>query len=209
MTALSLYTIEDSLVQLAELRELAEAEGDSEAVKVIDAQLAAYLTAEASKINSYVGLIRAREDRAEACDREIERITSIRNAAKRDVERLKANALQVMQDFGVKSLVDSRTGRGLKRQGNGGVQALEIADVKLLPEDLQLKSVTMNVKAWHEIGQWLGKYNGGLDWWHKILSILEGQPPQASTHFIRATIQQGGTVEGAKLLPRAEHVRVI
>ena len=43
---MNLYQIESDLQQLAELRDAAEAEGDSEALKVIDDQLAAYLTRE-------------------------------------------------------------------------------------------------------------------------------------------------------------------
>ena len=54
----SLFVIEDSLALLAETREQAEAEGDTAAVQECDKALAAYLTAEAAKVDSYAGLIK-------------------------------------------------------------------------------------------------------------------------------------------------------
>jgi hypothetical protein len=122
----SFYVIEDSLQQLADLREQAEAEGDSEALKAIDQEIALYLDREATKVSSYVGLIRLRQDQEENCAGEIERLTDLRNKARADVERLKAMALNVMQMFDVKALIDTRTGSGLRRQGNGGLQPLEL-----------------------------------------------------------------------------------
>lgn len=124
----SLYLIEDTLQQIQESRAAAEAEGDSEALKVIDQIEREYLTKASDKVTSYVGLIHARENRIEACEAEIDRLKSIRAAASRDIERLKGNALSVMRGFDVKSLTDDRTGRGLQRRTNGGLQSLEIPE---------------------------------------------------------------------------------
>jgi hypothetical protein len=132
MSGISLYQIEDVLIQLVDLREQAEAEGDSEALKVIDQQLREYLTKEAAKVTSYVGLIRSRELTAVACGIEIERLRRISIAAQNDVERLKANALAVMQQFGVREL-KATPGGGLRIQGNGGKGPLDV-DALVIPD---------------------------------------------------------------------------
>lgn len=142
----SLYCIEDTLQQIQESRAAAEAEGDSEALKVIDQIEREYLTKEAAKVTSYVALIRSREDQAEACDREIERIAYLKKAALNDVARLKANALAAMQQFGVKEL-KATPGGGLRRQGNGGLQALEIAD-HILADEWKNVTVTLPMDVW-------------------------------------------------------------
>src|SRR5580658_8010655 len=139
--SLSLYQIEDSLQQLVDLREQAEAEGDSEALKVIDQQLREYLIAEASKVTSYVGLIRSRLALIRDCIDERDRIQNIERCAQADVDRLKANALAVMQQFGVREL-KATPGGGLRIQGNGGVQPLEV-DVALVPIEMSRVTVTM------------------------------------------------------------------
>ena len=146
----SLYVIEDSLQQLADLREQAESEGDSEALKVIDDQLADYLTQQADKVSSYVGLIRLREDQAANCDAELERVKALRDRARADVERLKATALAVMQRFDVKALKDERTGSALTRRGNGGLQALEV-DEAAVPDDFKFVTVTFSLAVWKRL----------------------------------------------------------
>ena len=200
--SISLYNIEDSLQQLTELRESAELEGDSEALKVIDQQIREYLTKEAAKVTSYVGLIRSREMTALACSAEIDRLQNIKRQALADVERLKDNALATMQAFDVKEL-RATPGGGLRRQGNGGLQALEV-DADALPDSL--KVVSLNIH---------------LDVWRAIQQAFDGDPRfQAGTTFgahitqpnqerIREAMKHGEKIPGAKLLPRGEHVRVI
>jgi len=188
-TALSLYVIEDSLQNLAGLRDQAEAEGDSEAIKVIDQQIAEYLTAEPAKVASYIGQMKSDDALIAACEEEIKRVKSIKKAAQARKDRMEANAIAVMQRFGIRSLSAKEHG-SMRVQGNGGLEPLEIEDVNSLPEEFQLKSITMNVKAWYEIGYWLGKYQGGLDLWRTMVDILEGQPPQPSTHFIRQALKR-------------------
>jgi hypothetical protein len=130
--SISLYQIEDALQSLVDLREQAEAEGDSEALKVIDQQLREYLTAEASKVTSYVGLIRSKLALIRDCIDERERIENIERCAQADVKRLKGNALAVMQQFGVREL-KATPGGGLRIQGNGGKVPLDV-DALVIPD---------------------------------------------------------------------------
>ena len=37
------------------------------------------------------------------------------------------------------------------------------------------KTCTFSAGDWGEIGLWLGKYQGGLEWWHRILEQIEPQ----------------------------------
>lgn len=206
--SISLYNIESALAGLMQLRELAEAEGDSEALAVADKEIKAYLSAEAQKVTNYVSLIRNETLAAQACEEEAERFADMAKRKRATIQRLKDIALEAMQAFGVKEL-KATPGGGLRRQANGGIEPLEVLDNASLPKELQLKSITMNVEAWETIGKWLGMHEGGLIIWHTLSDLLEGQQPQASTHFIRNSLKRGESITGAKLLPRGEHVRVI
>lgn len=226
--SISLYHIEAALQQLVDLREQAEAEGDSEALKVIDQQLREYLTKEAAKVTSYMGLIRSREATARQCNDEIERLQNIRAAAVGDIDRLKANALAVMQQFGVREL-KATPGGGLRIQNNGGVQALDVPEVEVLPIEYRNVAVTMRGVQWQALLK-----AADID---RVEGIaIEVQP---DTERIREALAQrvpcpecsrmenrgeapGGecprckgvgtipnTVPGAKLLERGEHIRVL
>src|SRR6185437_1989079 len=120
-TALSLYVIEDSLQNLAGLRDQAEAEGDSEAIKVIDQQIAEYLTAEPAKVASYIGQMKSDDALIAACEEEIKRVKSIKNASQARKDRMEANAIAVMQRFGIRSLSAKEHG-SMRVQGNGGLE---------------------------------------------------------------------------------------
>jgi Siphovirus Gp157 len=219
----SLYQIEDSLQQIADARAAAEADGDTEALKVIDQLEREYLTKQANKVTSYAGLIRSRQDRVEACEKEIDRMKALRDAAQADVERLKANALAVMQQFEVKSLTDERTGRGLRRQGNGGLQALEIAewpkdssgnfkplpaknvdavDYKLRGLPVQLFMVPDTERIREALKQRIKCPEcKGIPY---TFETADGKCPRCKGE---GTIPQ--TIPGVRLLERGEHVRVI
>lgn len=184
----SLYIIEDSLQQLAEARATAEDEGDSAAIAEIDKALSEYLTCEVAKVTSYVGLIRSREDTVEACERELARIKAMRDQAQADIDRLKSNALTVMQRFGIKQM-KAMPGGGLRRQGNGGLQPLDIP-------------------AWPKDGS--GQFKMQRD---TGLPLLPGLPVirfyVPNTEAIREALRRGEQIAGVKLLERGEQVRVI
>lgn len=150
---MTLYVIEGSLEQLAEARELAEGEGDSEAIKVIDAEIESYLTKEAAKVDSYAGLIRRRISEAELCKAEAQRLLERAKAAQDDVDRLKQTAVTVMERFGVRELKTPTN--TLRVQANGGLQPLEITPGGI-PRELREVTVVMRALDWDAIEDAVG-----------------------------------------------------
>ena len=224
---MNLYQIESDLQQLAELRDAAEAEGDSEALKVIDDQIAAYLTREPAKVDSYVGLIRKKMDYAAACELEADRLNQRAKALLMDVDRMKANALAVMQQFDVKAI--SSPTNTIRRQKNGGVQPLEVQP-ESVPDQYRLFRITFTYSMWISLLALIGD-NLRDQMYEKVQSSPD-------TEAIRKALEQcvvcpeckgggraGGTlieacprchgagiipatVPGARLLERGEHVRL-
>lgn len=232
--ALSLYAIEDSLQQLQEARDSAELEGDSEALKVIDQQFIEYLTKEVCKVDSWAGLIRRLEDEAEACAREATRLSDRAVAMKNRVTDLKATALFVMQRFDVKELKTPTN--TLRRQVNGGLQALEVTERAALPMSMFNVAVRMDGETFVGFMEKMEVESSSM---LRISSIMRAYALfEADTNRIRETLKQrvpckrcGGTgntrppmnvcevcegsgtipntVPGARLVPRGEHIRVL
>ena len=185
MTAISLYNIESALEQLDESRRAAEAEGDTEALSVIDAEIAAYLTREVAKIDSYAGLIRRRGDEAETCEREAKRLADRAKALRADEQRLKDNALAVMQRFGVRELKSPTN--TLRVQGNGGIEPLDIPD-------------------WPKDSSGRFKPLAAEDLPISLVRTLTLYLPD--TDDIRERLKRGEPLRGVRLLPRGEHLRI-
>ena len=222
---LSLFTIEESLQLLAETREAAEAEEDTAAIVECDKALAEYLTSEAAKVDSYAALIRRTTFEAECCASEEARIAARRKQLVAFADRLKANALEVMQRFDIKEL-KSPTCK-LRRQQNGGVDPLEITGPALeMPKSCQQYTVVMNGLAYSFIRDLCGDAP-------QAVAVLDSAVCVPSPTMIRAALRErvvcpeckgafietkcprcegtghiAATVPGAKLLPRGEHVRL-
>ena len=225
----SLYLIEQTLQQLAEERERAMLDGDQPAVEAMDAAIAEYLTQEARKVTSYVGLIRSREATARACNDEIERLQNIRAATVADIDRLKKTAMEVMNRFGVREL-KATPGGGLRIQANGGVQALDVVqDLSCFPSDLLKVDLTMQGDIFDELRNdphYVGKLPSVWTWKPDMQRIREAlkrrvKCPQCNgeryesedaTDLCEQCKGEGtvpATIPGAKLLPRGEHLRVL
>ncbi len=224
----SLFVIHQTLQDLEDLRATVEAEGDSEAVAAIDQQIKEWLTADAVKVTSYVALIRSREATVAAAKEERSRIDSILKAAQADVDRLKANALATMQAFNVKEL-KATPGGGLRRQSNGGVEALEL-DMQL-PTEFRLITVTMPEPQWINIADEVSyavditvtanksKIREALKQrvvCDKCAGKGETYMPNEDNEMVLVTCEKCEgkgtvpvTIPGARLLPRGEQVRII
>lgn len=222
-----LFVIEQTLLDLEELRAQVLEDGDAEAVAAVDAQVKEWLTAEAAKVTSYVGLIRSREATVAAAKAERDRVDAILKQAQADVDRLKANALAVMQRFGVKEL-KATPGGGLRRQGNGGVEPLELEGVlapgAVIPTEYFKITVTMPYDLWWDQGGvslpgTTPKIEPDTE---RIREVLKQRVPCIECgEYGRNTSGAGpcpkcegsgtipATVHGARLLERGEHVRVI
>lgn len=237
--SMSLFGIHQELADLIEAREIMSlvegADGSPELVK-IDDQIAGWLDKKDGKVESYAGLLRYKEHRALACDREIERLQHIAKQERADIERLKTNAIRVMQTFNVR-VIEGETAK-LTLCGNGGIQPLDVA-VADLPTEFQLAMIRMPVKMWHRIAQDLSEVecrevrtmsidcdqehiraalaqrvkcencNGaGEITMPVMIDSTEGEltPTQCQRCEGRGTIPN--TVPGARLLPRGVHLRV-
>jgi Siphovirus Gp157 len=198
--SLSLWNIEQTLQDLADARESAEDAGDAEALKVIDSEIAAYLTKETAKIESYACLIRSKQTEANVLANEASRLLERSRRMNADVARLKENALVAMQAFNVTEFkTPSNT---MRRQKNGGLQALEVdkfgdgsPDVD---EDFFDVVVVIPIKEWARIVD-VGKIGAAS---HIIVKRV------ISEDRLRDALALG-PVAGARLRERGEHVRVL
>jgi len=158
-------------------------------LEAIDKALAEYFTREVRKVNGIAEAIHSYEAAAAQASSEAKRMKERAETLESTAKRIKAATLRAMQDHQVRVLETPE--HRLRVQANGGVDPIELLDDPAkLPDKFQLKSVTTSMETWYRIGEWLGKYNGGLDLWHTLLSILEGTPPQANTHEIRLELKK-------------------
>ena len=202
---MNLYSIEESLEQLAEARALAEAEGDAKAVHVIDSEIEKYLTKETAKIDSYASWIRRRLDEAELCKMEARRLLDRARTAEVEAEKWKQTALRVMERFGVKELKTPRN--TLRVQANGGVPPLKITEPREIPCELRTVTVEFRAADWDVIGDAIdfAFAGGGIPRKPGWLS-LEVAPDRQR---IREVLERGNSVAGAELAERGRHVRVL
>lgn len=228
MSGASLYVIHQTLQELHELRQQVADDGDLEAAAAVDQQIREWLDRSPEKVTSYVGLIRSRENTVAACKAERARIKAIEDAADADIERLKSNVLEAMQRFDIKEL-SAKPGGGFRRQGNGGLEPLDIPTTLALPIEHRIVTVTLTNRAWAALLNAAGVT--------AVETITSEIRPDADT--IRAALKQrvvcpecrgiganhnnssaipcerceargtiSATVPGAKLLPRGENVRI-
>lgn len=231
--------IEAQLEEIMIERSIAESEGDSEALKQIDIVLMQYLQKEAVKIDSYAGLIHQRQDDAEACEREAGRLLARAQRFRNDVDRLKATALSVMQQYGVKELKTATN--AFRRQVKPGLQTLDVPNVKLVPDEFLDVTVKMPRKLWDAVSDEVEaqqrpgqKFTLSDDTPDKNairtrlaqrVSCPECEGMGRRTEMLEGAVTEchatvecphcegkgtiPATVPGARLLERGEHVRVV
>lgn len=146
--ALSLWQIESALTQLVEARDAAEADGDSQAVSVIDKELDAYLSREVKKIDSVAAMIRMCRAHVNVLKVEGEHIYERAAAWEAREKRIKEAALRAMQAHDVRVLETADT--RLRVQKNGGKQPLEV-DLTLLPSTYAVCIVSMPMDTWKRL----------------------------------------------------------
>jgi Siphovirus Gp157 len=193
--SISLYKIEEALLQLAETREeivAEDADNCKEQLDVIDKTIREYVQREPEKIRSCVGYVRQQRDRAIACQAEKLRYAELERTAKANAERMLANVLYTMQSLDIKALIDVRTGEGFVKKGNGGVEPLIIQD---WPVDASGDYKPAPVK--------------GIDWLIEEFQVPVKLLAVPDTAKIREVLKSGGEVTGAKLGERGEHVKVL
>lgn len=211
---LSLFAIESELLGLIDQREdalerLAAATASpelpgvenytpaiTEELAVVDGLIRDYLKREVKKVDSIAFCVKEFEARAEARKAEAERMKASADRDAETAKRIKEMVLQVMQEFGEKKL----PGRlfTITRQGNGGVQALTIAQPDLVPDAFKRVLVSMPLIFWAE----LTAQRPGLT---SAATINRLEP---NTEAIRESLLNDQGVMGCKLEERGEHIRI-
>lgn len=233
---LSLYQIEVQLQQLIEARDEAEAEGDSQAVAVIDQEIAAYASREVRKVDSIANYIRHCEAQAELASAEAARLKEAAGRWAARAERLEQATLAAMQAHGVRVL-ESATNR-LTVAKNGGVEPLE-TNLASLPPEFCFVNGKIPLPLIHDFLDYLAGRNEDRQ---KLLAglssgarpddsairkaLAERVPcpecsavgtldrPKTSGDTVRACEKCNGVgtvpreVPGARLLPRGVHLRI-
>jgi len=204
----SLFIIERALADLCETRQELEEqpaytpeqiEEKHAAIDAVDAAIVEYITAEVRKVDNVARFLTELKAREKALDYEIDRLTGIRDQAARTEERIKAVVLQVMRDCDVKKL-EGKIGT-LKRQGNGGVQAVDIAQPELVPPNMRWYTVRMGGIAYGHICSLCA----GAPQGEAVLGTAKSEPDKEA---IRKALEAGEGVPGCRLEPRGEHLRV-
>jgi rRNA maturation protein Nop10 len=151
-TELSLYKLQDDLLQLFEMRGDAEREDDNgESLAVMDAAIAEYMEALPQKVDSVRAVWRRIETLIGEAKAEMQFQAQRAKYLQNDLGRLKDYVQRVMElrewPAGKPRKLEGRTG-ALLLKGNGGRPAVEISDESLIPDELQVVTVQMPWSIW-------------------------------------------------------------
>ncbi len=212
----SLWNIHQALQDLEELRAQVLEDGDTEAAAAVDQQIAEWLERSPEKVRSYIDLIRSKESKMAAAKSQEAYYRTIRKAEEADVERLYGNALAVMQRYNIKTL-EAMPGGGFRRQGNGGLQPLDIpewpkdADGNFKPQKEPVLGCAVPTRS---IVTWVPDTE-------KIREALKQRvvcPRCNGTDVVRPAADPcphckgeltiPSSISGARLLPRGENVQI-
>lgn len=197
---LTLYNIAAELLDLHTLRAEVEAEGDAEAVKVIDGQLQEWIQGcLATKADGIRGWLKHLAVQAAEWQEEADRFTALAKKAREDGDRLKTTVLYAMQLLEMKQVAGSKGDILLRRRGNGGVKPLVIAQPELVPEKYRRVTVTMPLLAWRNVVD-----RKELD----VPGNYKEGTPEPDAVYIREALQRGEHVMGCRLDDRGEHLIV-
>ncbi len=194
--AVSLWLIEDALVQLVHVREEAETEHDK---AVADGAIEAYVKAEVRKVDGILAYLRSCQSHAAAALAEAERIHNIARMWTRREERLKEFVLTVMRMFEVKRL-EGQFGDFIERANPPSV---EITDISLVPDEFCTYSGTIPASIWTCLVDFVRA--AGTDELRKDVGGLQMErvPMKAK---IAAAIKAGEAVAGARLVDKTRLV---
>jgi len=133
---------------------------------------------------------------------EADRCYDLAKAREARADRVKASAIEVMQQLGVKFVKGDVS--ELRRWGNGGAHPVEVRQPELLPEKYQRYELRMTgeqleaLRNLCEIATWNESY--------RVLSTAK--PIDPDSDLIRKDLLAEVAVPGAVLVDRGEHLRV-
>lgn len=193
----TLLDISQEIIALHDARQDAEDDGDAALVEKLDLKLMLYLKAElAHKVDSVRNFLREQEHAEEFYKAEAATLALKATRAGETVERVKGYVLGIMQALGIPKYQGDT--HYIRRQGNGGIRPLEIAQPELVPDKYKLITVKMSMQLWRELG-----------------NARKGVPvgdcvglPEPDNAAIREALERGEGVPGCRLLERGEHLRM-
>jgi Siphovirus Gp157 len=213
---LTLYQIENDLLDLIQMREqtLEEADGvralvGSQSqeyadalydVKVLDGQIAEYVKAEIRKADNIGALWRHFTMMRDAAKAEAKRLDQLAKGWESRLDRLKAVCQAAMETFewraGKPRVIEGRTTK-LYLKANGGRPAVEISNSELIPDEFQRITAEMSGDVWEEIVKYFGPV------WVKEKM---GRVTKAPALSLIGEALERGPVAGCRLAERASHV---
>lgn len=195
---ISLFRLKSELVELMNLRE--DPSLAPEECIALDRQLQAYIRAEIRKVDNVRSYLRHCDMMAEAAAEEVKRLSALGHTWKSRRERLLDLCRELMLEFGEKRL-DGLHG-SIVLKGNGGLQALEMGNPGLIPEEMCDYRGFITSKCWTAILEACNRVGVSPAEWEGVQ--LERVPRQA---MVREALKQG-PVAGARLQERGVHVEV-
>lgn len=161
-------------------------------ITVADGLIRAYIGKEGQKVDSIAHVLLDLEGRRFLHAQEASRLKMLADGEEATIKRIKEMVLLVMDEFGVPKLEGAL--HDLKAQGNGGVQALTIAQPDMVPDAYKVITATFPLLAWRDLQ---GRTNA--------INIGE---PMPYARRIREVLDTGEGVPGCRLDPRGKHLRI-
>lgn len=179
---------------------------DSEALKEIDNAIVEYVTAEVRKVDNVARYIRSHEAMADVKRREAERLRHEADRDEEDAQRVRELVLEIMRHVD-KKLIEGATYK-LRRQGNGGQQAVEVAQPDLVPDDFRRVTVTMPFWSWNNAMEDVQELRGSSQTMQDMIDADAKAKPEPDLSAIREALLKPEGVPGCRLKERGEHLRV-
>jgi hypothetical protein len=159
-----------------------------------------YLKAEVKKADRIIGYIERTEALAKLKREKANQLLEMARAGEAEAAYVKNLTLSVMREMDLKKC-EGAAGF-LRRQGNGGVQPVEVRQPELLPAKYQRFTLTLS-------GEHLEALRRGME--HKNFPpfVLDGaKPADPDKDAIRRDLLAGEAVPGCVLQPRGESLRI-
>jgi hypothetical protein len=167
-----------------------------EEIAVIDGLIRDYVSREVKKVDNIAWAVKDLRAKSAAKKQQADELYAKSKADEETADCILQFSLEVLQQSGSKR----EEGKLFKltRQGNGGAQALTIAQPDLVPDKFKRVRVVLSLAVWSELV--------------KDYPELEYVTPKPETEpdngAIRSALQDGEGVMGCRLEERAEHIRI-
>lgn len=176
---------------------------DEETRLAITQQIAAYQKMQVSKVDPTAALIRELDHRAAADKAESERLAARAKRWQSRYDFVKRIVLEFLIATNTKKIEGQHS--TFTRRGNGGLTPLDVHEPNLLPRSCVRVTLMISHEEWRTIADAAsrgGMSNGTL------LNFTERLVAEPDNAVIRAALERGEHVAGARLLDRGEHLRV-